>query len=284
MSPGMNLMHDDDANWLLGELFSVAPVDLATAGSKLGEVWARHTTLTPEKVGPSDPARTKVRDLPAQMGEIVAGQEGARTADVLLSSPSRREHQWTRLVPDPFRGHPPRSASPSHLEFGAGAAHDEMTALFVDLAELVDPYYGFLTTRAAYKQGRSLGFARGDVDPNPCARAMGQAPHVYHEVCVPDVYWVQIFGPGYLATWGVDLEGAGVRRHRLRNGGVVVWATELPEPVQEVASPEQIAWKKSVYDAVGPERFARNDQPWGDFGERVPLLRDHAARVVGWSS
>lgn len=275
--------HQDDTAWFLMELFSMAPGQRPGQGSMLGQVVERHPRFRPARIGRGDPARQEVHDLPSQLEALVAEQEGAPDARLLLADDERAEYLWVQLVGDPTAGHPPRQARPTHLELGTGADAEEVVALFVDLAETVDPYFGFVTTRATALQERGFAAARRRRDPSPPTRAMGQAPHVYHEVCVPDVYWVQVYGPAYLARWGEGvLEGVGVDRRRLRNGGVVVRATEAPIFHPRAAAPEDHAWKQRVYEAVGPERFAREDQPWGDYGQRVPLLKEHAEAAVGW--
>lgn len=270
---------------LMAELFSMAPALRPECGRLLGEVWARHARFMPSRIGKGDPPRTRVRDLPSQLEELVARQVGDVDARLMFASPDRDEYPYFRLVADPLRGHPPRQPWPTHLEWDAVCGPEEMVALFVDVAELVDPYFGFLTTQAHNWQELRFASRRADRDPDPSARAAmeGGGPHSYHEVCVPDVFWVQVYGPAYLNRWGADaLDGVGVRQHRLTNGGLVVWTTDTPRFEPEATAPEQVSWKSDLYTAVGPERFARDDQPWGGFGERVPLMTEHAAAVVGW--
>ena len=101
-------------------------------------------------------------------------------------------------------------------------------------------------------------------------------------MALPDVFWVQVFGPAFVSHWGEGrLVAGGSRRRRLRNGGYVVWATDEPsEHDAVVESPEDYGWKASLYDTIGPEPFVRHDRGWNEFGQRVPLMTQHAAEVV----
>ncbi len=273
----------DDQGWLIFEIFSLAPSQRPACGRQLGETVLRHPRFLPTRVGAGDPARTKVSDLPGQLSELVDRQADDVDARLLLAASERDEYLWAQLTGEPLRGHPPRQVRPSHLEFGSGGDQEAMVDLFVGLAELVDPYFGFLTTRANLLQQQRFEADRRREDPSPPTRAMGRDPHVYQEVCIEDVYWVQVFGPAYLDRWGESaVDGLRVRQHRLRNGGLVLWATEDPVYDDAVSVPEGYDWKQPVYDALGPERFARADQPWGEYGERVPFMTEHASRVVGW--
>jgi hypothetical protein len=273
-----------DERWLIFEIFSLAPSQRFDCGRLLGETLLGHPRFLPTRVGTGDPARTKVSDLPGQLAALVEKQAEDVDARLLLAADEREEYLSAFLTGDPLKGHPPRQVRPTHLELGSGADHEAMVDLFVGLAEVVDPYFGFLTTRAHLLQQRQRFEAdRRRVDPSPPTRAMGRTPHVYQEVCIEDVYWVQIFGPAYIDRWGENaLDGVGARQHRLRNGGLVLWATENPVYDDAVSVPEGYDWKQPVYDALGPERFARSDQPWGEYGERVPFMTEHAAHVVGW--
>ena len=272
-----------DAATLGLELYSVAPVTRG-CGRLLGEALLRHPRFVPSRIGSGDPARTRVTDLPVQLEELVDRQLAGGDIRMLLASPEREEYLWVGLRTDPLAGHPPRQGRPSHLELGTRATPEQTAALFADLADLVDPYLGWVTTRAAQLQRLRFEASRRLSDPSPPTRAMGRDPHVYHEVCVEDVFWVQAYGPAFLHRWGGPdvLDGLGVEQRRLRNGGVVVRLTETPRFDRDATAPEDASWKEPLYHRVGPQVFARDDQPWGRYGERVPLFVEHARHALGW--
>ncbi len=89
---------------------------------------------------------------------------------------------------------------------------------------------------------------------------------------------INVYGPAFVERFGARLDGLGVRQDRLRNGGIVIWATELPDVYDEaIASHRDYPWKQPFYEALGPGAFL--DPRRGSDGS-VPTWDDHR-RLAG---
>jgi hypothetical protein len=91
---------------------------------------------------------------------------------------------------------------------------------------------------------------------------------------LPDVYWLNFFGPAYLARWGKRLDGLGVRRDTVA-GGLIVWATDEPPAVSEVTAIADYPFKAAFYAALGRDTFTSEAQQPGAKGEHVPMFDAH---------
>lgn len=266
------------------EVKSLATPGVSTFMRRAGGAFERHQGCRPTRIGPRDPARTKVVDLGAQLVEVGERQRADRPARLFLGCPERDEHGHMNYVPEPFKVHPPGFVNTTYVEVGLRPVDPaEAGELLADLAEAVEAFYGFVSWTPHNRQlrGRFEEEQRGRYGGPPSGGkppSWQPPPFQYLEMQVPDVFWVQVFGPAYVQMWGEDkLLRAGARRRRLSHGGYVVWATEEPPAYDDdVDRPEGYAWKSSVYDAIGPEPFMRSDRGWNDFGQHVPLMTDHA--------
>jgi hypothetical protein len=277
----------------VAESFSLEVLTLAQPGvedfmASVAAVLDRFPQHAPTRVGPRDPARTKVVDLGSQMVDLGHRLAAERLVTLHLACPERDEFGTVSYVTDPFRFHPPGHVHASCVDLGL-APEDTSTVgeLLGELAEATEAFYGFAvcTHHARQLRGRFLTERIGRYGRSP---AGGQPPTWQPppfqalEMQVPDVFWVQVFGPAYVEMWGEDkLLRAGVRRRKLSHGGYVVWATEEPPAYDDdVDRPEGYAWKNSVYDAIGPEPFMRSDRRWNEFGQHVPLMTAHADALI----
>ena len=276
----------------LREFLTVEVLSLAQPGvedfmASVAAVLDAHPRHAPTRVGPRDPARTEVVDLGVQLVDLGRARASERLVTLHLSCPEREEHGTVSYVTDPFRFHPPGHVHPSKVDLGLvpddpGSVGD----LLADLAEATEAFYGHVSWTPHSRQLRGR-FLRDHNERYGGSPAGGEPPtwqpppHQVLEMHVPDVFWVQVFGPAYVEMWGADrLEAAGVRRRRLAHGGYAVWACEDPPAYDDdVDRPEGYAWKQSVYDAIGPEPFLRSDRGWNDFGAHVPLMTQHAAAL-----
>ena len=165
----------------------------------------------------------------------------------------------------------------------------ELVDLLVDLAEATGAFYGHVASQShlAQLRGPFAHARRARHGPSPSGGqppSWTPPPFQILEAQLPDVFWVQVFGPAFVAKWGEDtLERAGVRRRRLGHGGFVVWASDEPPAYDEhAATPEAYAWKRAMYDAIGPEPFTRSDRGWNEFGVHVPFMTEHASAIQAW--
>lgn len=264
--------------------FEIELHTLVTPGAEdffgaVGDVLSRHDAAMPVRLGPKDPPRTKAVDLANQLRALGLTQASEYSARVLLAyEPETYGH--VRYQRDPFASTPKEAAVASQVEL---VVWDSVAAqaVLVELAERLQPFYARLSPLAHVVQSRSLTFhwgkAAGLAPDGSQPPRWEPAPFGSMERYVPDVFWVQVFGPAYVTKWGEHrVMDAGVRRQRLSNGGYVVWACEEPPPFQEdAAQPQDYPWKSSVYDAIGREPFAASSPGWSLFGERVPFMTEH---------
>lgn len=92
---------------------------------------------------------------------------------------------------------------------------------------------------------------------------------------VRDVYWLNYFGPAYLARWQSRLDGVGIRRETPANGGLVIWATATPFVFDPGVKASEYPFKKPFYDALGPATFARAGVGIDSRREGVPTFDEH---------
>jgi hypothetical protein len=125
---------------------------------------------------------------------------------------------------------------------------DEVAALFEKLVVAVDAAYGCAATDT------------GTMRPNPL---LG--------VSLPGVFWLNYFGPAFLAT-RPELSAAGGAR-MLATGGVLVRTTEQPGQAVGYGVP---AWQEELRAILGTHAFRRHDpNPF------LPTIEDHVAASPG---
>ncbi len=268
------------------EVFSVAPWHDGGSGAAIGQEFARFPDFVPARIGPRDPARTKVTDFGAQLEALIEARRDQPSFDLMWNDAAETMFGEMRVVSDPFRW-PREGAHHSTLRFSIdaddGGRTRDLGELFAGLCDRLDPYYGRVTTGPAQGQLGLFERAHRDRHPPPPLPRPGEGPRFgVMEGRVADVFWVQFFGPGYLAHWGADaLDGVGHAQRRTTNGGLVIWATETPAPRdQDATGPETYAWKQPFYDAVGPDVFFTSDHEWQEFGAKVPTLKEHHRHLL----
>lgn len=266
------------------ELAGLAVPGAAEHLRRVGAVLAGHPALVPTRYGPRDPPRAHLTDPATQLAALGEEQAGRPQAMVHLACPERGETGTATYVADPFRDHPPGFVRSSKVELTLVPEEPAaLGALLADLAEATDAYYGFVSSRAHVAQlrgpfGTEQRRRHGPPPSGGEPPTWQPPPYQVLEIALPDVFWVQHLGPGFVAMWGEDrVASAGSTRRRLTNGGYVVWATDAPPLFDPAAQrPEDHEWKATVYDAVGPEPFVRGDRGWNAFGQHVPLMTQHA--------
>lgn len=95
------------------------------------------------------------------------------------------------------------------------------------------------------------------------------------EYVLPDVRWLNYFGPAFVTRLGARLNNVGFRRTRTANGGALVWATANPFVLEHHAMRfGDYAWKRPFYQTWGAA-LVRSDAEGGALGEHVPSLAEH---------
>ena len=195
------------------------------------------------------------------------------------SSAARRPSTWAtrRLTANPQAEDIPRrlwfgsTATAWRERPGNAVAFGE---LVVRLADAFGAAYGFAgELRMAAQQRRD--FLRAAAD----GTGIASPPTAFTDrFALRDVHWINVYGPAFVERFGARLDGLGVRQDHMRNGGVVIWAAELPDLYDEaIASHRDYAWKQPFYAALGAGAFL--DPIRGSDGS-VPTRDDHR-RLAG---
>ena len=264
--PGLDLTVDLSS-------FAAAPDRAALAA--LGAAFDADPALRPERMDTGDPIRVKVESATPWLSSVADGELPRRAAFQRRSAPEYVGD--AELTMDPRAGDHPR-----RLWFGSGpnawlgrpgnaVAFGE---LVVRLADAYGAAYGFAgDLRMATQQRRDFlrAAAGGTGSASP--------PTAFTDrFALRDVHWINVYGPAFVERFGARLDGLGVRQDRMRNGGVVIRATELPDLYDEaIVSHRDYPWKQPFYEALGPGAFL--DPIRGSDGS-VPTWDDHR-RLAG---
>src|SRR3989442_9058687 len=252
---------------ILAHVLSLAQLRSAPALAAIGRELDRNPHLRFQRFGTSDPPRTKIDTAEAALGSWRPGPKDEHRAwTFFLSRPAdpagRASLDITTMDPTRARYAHDVSATYRASHFTNTERLDEIADLLRRVAEATGAFYGRAALGAIYDQ-HNLLFERA-----------GRPPTDY-ECELPDVYWLNYLGPGYVQYFGDRLAALGVRRESTRTGGVLIWATETPFVLESVGSVADYAWKRTFYDALGRETFRSETERQGIQGERVRTLAAH---------
>ncbi len=264
--PGLDLTVD---------LYSFAAPPDGAALEALGGAFDADPRLRPERMDTGDPIRVKVESATAYLTSLGAGKLPRRVAFQRRAAPEYVGDAQLTAIPQ-------AEDIPRRLWFGsAGTAWLEQPGnavafgeLVVRLADAFGAAYGFAgELRMAAQQRRD--FLRAAADGTGTA----SPPTAFTDrFALRDVHWINVYGPAFVERFGARLDGLGVRQDRMRNGGVVIWAAELPDLYDEaIASHRDYAWKQPFYAALGAGAFL--DPIRGSDGS-APTRDDHR-RLAG---
>jgi len=252
---------------ILADVLSVAPLRSSGALATIGRELDRNPHLRFERFGTSDPPRTKMDSAEAALGSWRPGaRDEHRPWTFFLSRPAepsgRASVDITTMDPTRARYAHDVSATYRASYFNKMERLEEIADLLRRLAEATGAFYGRAAVGAIYDQHNRI-FERAGRPPTDYEREL------------PDVYWLNYFGPGYVSHFGDRLATLGVRRETAKTGGLLIWATETPLVLETVRSVTDYAWKRPFYDALGPDTFRSETGRRGVPGERVPMFAVH---------
>jgi len=96
---------------------------------------------------------------------------------------------------------------------------------------------------------------------------------------LPDVYWLNYFGPAYVDFWGDKKIDALKKKYEVicsDKGGVFVQTTpQLAVADESVTGVKDYQFKKHFYKVLGEDTFMHETQMPGQPGQYVPTLEDH---------
>ena len=260
---------------ILADLTSVADLRSSAALGAIGRELDRDPDLRMLRFGTSDPPRESITSAEAALREWrPSPKDEGRPWRFHMSrkdAPQGRASVDVTTL-DPTKALYEHSVSASYLAswFSTPERRDQLAALLIRLALAARAFYGKAALGSIFDQ-HNLELDRAGAPPPDYERE------------IPDIYWLNYFGPEYVDFFGPRLEGLGVRRERTPGGGVLIWATETPfvfEPGRGVADYE---FKKLFYEALGRETFRSAGQRRGATGVHVPTHAAHSARPPGSS-
>jgi len=252
---------------ILAQVLSVAQLRSGPALAAIGRELDRDPRLRFQRFGTSDPPRAKIDSAEAALGSWRPGTKDEHRAwSFFLSRPAdpagRASLDITTMDPTRARYAHDVSATYRASHFTNAERLDEIADLLRRLAETTAAFYGRAALGAIYDQ-HNLVFERAGRPPTDFEREL------------PDVYWLNYFGPGYVQYFGDRLAALGIRRESTKTGGVLIWATETPFVLAPVRSVADYAWKRRFYDALGRDTFRSETQRPGVPGEHVPTFATH---------
>lgn len=258
-------------------VYSVADFDAVDRVALMCAVMDDFPELRPLKCGPKDPPRIKV----TTMGAALAQAE--RPLWYLLVRAAEPTYEGGELDIGRGRG--------GYLRDGAGKAatfsllphkfsltYDRywfdtphryvmVAEFFRRMCEAMDAFYGFACSESLWQARRAFGtglFAQVDRE-------------------LPDVMWLNYFGPSWLKRTG-RLLGLGYDQTRTSNGGVVLQTTETPFVFEPDAHPILgYPWKQPLIGALGKDTFKWSGQVQAAPGQLVPSWEEHFAASPGTS-
>jgi hypothetical protein len=259
---------------LLVDLTSFAPAPDQDRLAAIGRAFDADPRLRPERMDTRDPVRQQVSGAERFLADVPDGGRVRHVGFLRRASPAYSGDLETG--PNPLKADLPRRLTLGTADFAWLDDPDQVVAfgeLVVHLADAVDAAYGFATHSRMPGQQR-VELLRGPERGLPAVRP----PTAYtDQFALRDVYWLNVFGPAFVERFGDRLDSLGVRRDRLSNGGLVVWATPTPFVYDESLSYLDYPWKQPFYQALGREAFVH---PLMGSGGVVPGPDDHR-RLAG---
>ena len=139
--------------------------------------------------------------------------------------------------------------------------------LLIDIAIAADAFHGYCGLQSMNRQLRNL------------LQKAERLPLPDYNRELPDVYWLNYFGPAFRPFWGEDKIGQLGERYNLThfgNKGFLVQTTDWPpEPDLSIENLVEYNFKKHFYSVVGQDTFMHESQPYAEAGQFVPVLDAH---------
>jgi hypothetical protein len=256
---------------ILFEVFSVADLRSPAALPPIGRALDLDPELRPERLGPNDPPRAPITSTAEALAAWrPAARDTSRDWYFFANRRTPPKGRATIQIEAPMPGRTPLHSvlyAYASAWFDRAERLEQIVRLFGRLVQATRAFYGRAALGAMYDQrNRLIGLAQGLHE----ARVF---PDFEREL--PDVYWLNFFGPAYLAQWGKRLDGLGVRRDSVA-GGLIVWATGAPPAVSsDVTAISDYPFKAAFYAALGRHTFMSETRQPGAKGEHVPTFDAH---------
>lgn len=153
------------------------------------------------------------------------------------------------------------------------SACEHYAAIFAALCHASDAFVGWAAYTPVLRQSVTNYLRARQITGANLHQVAADAHQL--EYVLPDVRWLNYFGPAFIERWGRRVEDLGFRCDRTANSGALVWAT--PTPFVLDADAEKFSdypWKRPFYDALGSAFMHDLPAPRGR-GEHVPSYAEH---------
>jgi hypothetical protein len=233
-------------------IFSIADLRAPGTLARIGAALSRHPELRPERFGPNDPPRTVVSDLEVQLGQWESRLDAQRSQYLFFKRRAVPKSGGMMLFIEQARK-PTRSTGHYFLAdyaadwFDRPERLEKLADVFRELCAVMSAYYAVARP--------STIWMRSETD---------------YERHLPDLYWLNYFGPAFRARWGDRLREFGVRYDDVDSTGIVVWAA--PAPLDEATLATQ---RQRAIEVLGKDTFVSSRSREGRPGEFVPTFGEH---------
>jgi hypothetical protein len=157
--------------------------------------------------------------------------------------------------------------------FTSPEACDHYATTFAALCDAADAFLGWAAYTPVLRQSVENAMRLRQTREGTPAKVAADAH--YLEYGLPDVRWLNYFGPSFVERYGHRIDNLGVRRDQTANGGLLVWATPTPFVFDKHGTSfGDYPWKRPFYDALGAA-FLSDHAGGGGRGEHVPSYADH---------
>ena len=257
--------------FILATFFSAANLRRPGALRSLGAELDRHKLLRPARVDNHDPARNQVESAASAMAEGEQRFDPDKWQWWFFSRPGSPRLSGTLEVHKPGEVNELSFSWRPAAWFDRAERLDQLAATVAAVGDAMGALYARVAHSPMYTQ-RNQALDRARREPGrPGPRLQ---PDLEREL--PDVYWLNYFGPGLVQHFGERLETIGVRRERTPAGAVLAWATETPFVHDAAMRPiSAYPFKQPFYDALGFDTFMSETQKRGEPGQHLPLLDVH---------
>ncbi|HXA29535.1 MAG TPA: hypothetical protein VN193_12420 [Candidatus Angelobacter sp.] len=259
------------AESILANFFSVADLRRPGALRALGAEFDRHALLRPARVDNKDPARQKVDSAADAMGEGEPRLDPNRWQWWFYSRPGAPQLSGTLQVEKADEVHDLGFSWRPAEWFDRPERLDTLFDVVAAVGDAMGALYGRAALGLMYTQ-RNNALDRTRREPGKFGARL--QPDLGREL--PDVYWLNYFGPGLVQHWGGRLDTLGVKRLHTPGGAVLVQATETPfvhDPAMKPIS--AYPFKQPFYEALGFDTFMSETQSRGEPGQHVPAIEVH---------
>lgn len=267
----------DDEDYLSCTIRSLSPAPLQTLARAVARRWGDDPSLAPDRAGFSE--RTKLLRASSLVDRLEEAWAHGRELDDLWLYVERPEIE---LIGD-VRCFGTLDDTQSHtVQFSLPVEHVRDLMAIVDLAAdlfvAIDGFYGSIDTVSMGDQQFVLasdGGRRGEV---PRLEADDITTYRFEHL-VDGPWWVNLYGPAFVARWGDAVDRLGASRQRLANGGIMVMTAPEPVPVDpSVTTLLGYPHQHLLVRHLGPDMFLHGTGSTAlpDAGRFVPSRAEHA--------